>query len=196
MHIHLYILHLPERTDRLETLMKELASQGIGEFTICSGEVDAVAVFRGINLSHKRIVRMAKSYRMPNVIIGEDDLRFTALGAWQYFLKQLELNKDADIFFSMIYEGSVDENGRIIKSPTSFSGMTLYSVNSKFYDVFLQVKEMDNIDRVLGEMADQYDFRVCKEFCAYQTDGFSDNKKKERTYGHYLKGRKLFGVNS
>ena len=139
---------------------------------------------------------MAKTKKMPNVIIGEDDLKFTAPGSWKYFLEQLELNKDADMFLSMIYEGVVDENNRIVKNPYSFAGMTLYSVNSKFYDVFLNVNSMNHIDKAIGALADQYDFRVCYPFTTFQADGYSDNKKQEKKYGHLLKGRKLFGVNS
>lgn len=196
MDTHLHIIHLPDRMDRLQSLMAELQFQEIGEFTVLSGFKDRVANFRGISLAHKQVIRLAKRQRMPNIVIAEDDVKFTAPGAWKYFLEQLELNKEADLFMSMIYEGTIDENNRIVPSAIGFTGMTLYSVNAKFYDVFLGVKEMNNIDRELGTLAGQYDFRVCPEFCAYQMDGFSDNKQEARTYGHLLKGRKMFGINN
>jgi hypothetical protein len=196
MNQHLHVLHLEKRKDRLEHLMKELEAQEIKEFTILEGIIDLAAIFRGISNGHKSVVRLAKRHKMPNVIIGEDDLKFTAPGAWKYFLEQLELNKETDIFLSMIYEGIVDENNRVVKNPFSFSGLTLYSVNAKFYDVFLNLNPMAHIDKELGQMADQYDFRVCNPFTTIQIDGYSDQKKKECKYDHLLKGRKLFGVNN
>lgn len=193
---HIHILHLPARKDRMETLMNEFSEQRITNYTIIEGQRDLAAVFRGINNSHKSIIRLAKAQKLPNCIIGEDDLKFTAPGAWNYFLEQLELNKDADIFLSMIYEGVVDENNRVVKNPFSFSGLTLYSVNSKFYDQFLGMKDMNHLDKELGSFADKYDFRVCDPFAAIQYNGYSDQKKKDCQYDHLLVGIKLFGVNS
>ena len=195
MNSHLTILHLPKRTDRLANLMQQLDEQEIDNYTIIEGQVDLAAVFRGINNSHKSIVRLARQQKMENVIIAEDDICFLGKGAWKYFLEQLELNKDADIFLSMIYEGVIDENNRIVKNVKSFSALTLYSINAKFYDTFLGLKDMAHIDKELGTLADKFDFRVCSPFVCKQIDGFSDQKKQDCKYDKYLKGRKLFGVN-
>lgn len=196
MNTHLHILHLEKRQDRLLNLMKEFSEQGITDYSIMEGIIDLAAVFRGINHAHKLVVRLAREQKMENVIIGEDDLKFTAPGAWNYFLEQLELNKDADIFLSMIYEGKINEQNRVVKDGLSFSGLTLYSVQAKFYDSFLGMKELSHLDKELGSFADKYDFRVCYPFTTKQMDGYSDQKKKDCKYDHYLKGRKLFGVNS
>lgn len=196
MNTHLSILHLSKRVDRMENLMKELEQQNITDYTIVEGIIDLAAVFRGINNSHKAIIRLAKDQCMSNCIIAEDDISFLGKGAWKYFLEQLEINQDADIFLSMIYEGKIDENNRIVKDPYSWSSMTLYSVNSKFYDTFLSINDFSHIDKEIGSMADKYDFRVCNPFICKQMDGYSDQRKQHCTYDHLLVGRKLFGVNN
>lgn len=193
MNHHLHILHLEKRTDRLENLNKQLEEQEITDYSIVLGEVDLAAVFRGINNSHKKIIRMAKQKGLPNCIIAEDDIEFTSANSWKYFLEQLKINKDADLFLSMIYEGSIDENNRIVKGGKSFSGMTLYSVNSKFYDAFLGMKSMAHIDKEIAMFADKYDYRVCNPFVAVQSSGWSDQKKRFCKYDHLLVGRNMYG---
>lgn len=194
---YLNILHLAQRHDREEHFKKELEMQGITDYSIHDGIIDRMAVMRGISNSHKRVVRYAQRQELPNCIIAEDDIQFMGEGAWKYFLSQLEINKDADIFLGMIYEGLVDDNNKIVGDPFTFSGLTLYSVNKKFYDKFLEVKEMGHLDKELGKLADQYVFKVCSPFVAKQIDSFSDNKKKFCEYKQWEKmenGMKRIGV--
>lgn len=191
----LHILHLKKRKDRLENLLKELESQSITNYTIIEGFVDLAAVFRGINLSHKSIVRLAKENGLKSVTIAEDDICFIGGEcAWQYYLDNMP--EDYDLYLGMIYEGKIGEDNRILPDPYSFSGMTLYTVNERFYNTFLGVKELDHIDKTLGQLAGHFKFYVCPEFMCKQMNGYSDQKKKDCKYDHYLKGRKLFGVNN
>lgn len=187
----LNILHLSKRTDRLENLLKELAEQEITDYTIIEGFIDLAAVFRGINNSHKSIVRLAQQQGLKSVTIAEDDICFFGKGAWQYYLDNMP--EDYDLYLGMIYQGKIGEDNRILPDPLSFSGFTLYTVHERFYEKFLSVKEMDHIDRVIGEMASNYKFYVCPQFVCEQMDGYSDQKKRDCEYKHYLKGRKLFG---
>ncbi len=117
----------------------------------------------------------------------EDDCVFSAPGAFDYFVSQIP--DDYDLFLSMVYEGQIDENNRLIKG---FSGMTCYVLNERFYDQFLAMKEMNNIDRELGNHAWKYKYYVCNPFTSYQLDGWSENKFEERTYGHLLQNRVMY----
>lgn len=196
MNTHLNILHLPKRTDRLENLMKELEEQEITDYTIIEG-IENSLVFRDISNSHKKIIRLAKQQKISNCIVAEDDIKFTSKGAWEYFLSQIP--KSYDIFFASLYEGKVDDNNRLLaseKQKDMLSGLTLYSISERFYDTFLNISDMNHLDKNIGVLADKYEFYVCPEFCAIQMNGFSDNKKTHCNYDHYMKGRKLFGVNS
>lgn len=190
----LNILHLPKRVDRMENLVKELSEQGITDYTIIEGFVDLVAVFRGINLSHKTIVRLAQEQGLKSVTIAEDDIVFLGKGAWQYYLDNMP--EDFDLYLGMIYEGKIGEDNRVMPDPYTFSGLTLYTVHERFYDKFLSIKDMDHIDKLLGQLAGEYKFYVCPEFMCKQMNGYSDQKKRDCEYDHYLKGRKLYGVNS
>lgn len=190
------VINLPKRTQRLESFKCQAAQQGFN-YNLCEGVIDLAATFRGISHAHRNIVIDAKMKNLNSVTICEDDVLFTCDKSWQYFLDNEPVSYD--LYFSSFYQGKVDENNRLIKGDNAFeilSGLTLYSVHSRFYDVFININDMDHRDKVLGTMADKYEFYVCPEFCAIQSNGYSDNKKEECNYDRYMIGRKLFGVNS
>lgn len=191
MNTRLYILHLEKREDRKVNLLRELEIQRINDYIIMPGFVDHAAVFRGINLAHKSIVRLAKENGLKSVTIAEDDICFLGKGAWQYYLDNMP--EDFDMYLGMVYEGKIGEDNRLLTDPFTFSGLTLYTVHERFYEKFLSVKQMDHIDKSLGALAGEYKFYVCDKFVCKQLNGYSDQKKKDCKYDHYLKGRKLFG---
>lgn len=193
---YINVISLPKRTDRLRKFEIQATEQGF-DYKVWDGIIDPLCVFRGINMAHKRIVMYAKTKKLNNICIAEDDCRFTSLGAWDYFLSQMPAK--ADMYFASFYEGKVDENNKLIKGNSHnelLSGMTLYVVYERFYDVFLNINLLSHIDKSIGELSDKYEFYVCNPFVAIQENGYSDNKKKECNYDKYMIGRKLFGVNS
>jgi hypothetical protein len=186
------VINLPKRTDRLRQFEIQASEQGFN-YKIWDGIIDPIIVFRGISASHKRIVMDAKTKRMKRCIVAEDDIKFTSFGAFDYFLSQVP--DSMDIFFGSVYEGKINENGRLIKGEAAneiLSGMTLYIVDERFYDVFLNINPMNHIDKALGLLADKYEFYVCNPFVAIQANGYSDNKKKECNYDKLLKNRVLY----
>lgn len=178
----IHIIHLPHRTDRYAHLMQEFQSQGITNYRIWGGILDKQIPFRGINLAHKQIVQYAKETGLPEILIGEDDLKFTCSRSFQYFLENKP--QDYDLYLSSVY------NGLLLKDNTvqHFCGMTLYFINQRFYDIFLSVPEVNNIDAVLRNKGR---FVVCNPFTAIQINGFSDHKSKNCNYDHLLKGYNL-----
>jgi hypothetical protein len=179
----LNIIHLPHRTDRFELLQKELASQGITDYQIWNGIMDAELPARGISRAHKQIVRDAADKGLPEVLIGEDDLHFTGRGAFDFYLNHKPRN--FDLYLGGIYHGDIDRDG----ITRDFSGLTLYMVSSRYYQKFLDSAEDKHIDRF---QTNRGRFVVCQPCIVQQHDGFSDNVKKTVEYGSFLKGKTFF----
>lgn len=184
----LNILNLKYRTDRFDNCKKESLEQGF-KIVRWNGIRIPQLPFKGVSMGHKSIVRFAKNEKLKQIIIAEDDIYFTAKGAWQYYLDNTP--EDYDIYFGCVYNSEINENGRIL---FGLAGLTLYTVHERFYDVFLGLTEMDNLDRRIGTLCYKYKYMVCPEFVCHQRDGFSDHKQKDATYGHLIKGIKMFGV--
>ncbi len=138
---------------------------------------------KAISRSHKQIVHFAKQNKLTEILIAEDDIHFTAPGAFEYFLA----NKPAsfDLFLASIYWGKIEANNKVC----DFSGLTLYMIHNKFYDTFLTLPEEENIDRVLKNKGD---FKVCHPFTAIQHAGLSDNTQAYCDYSDYISKRKLY----
>jgi hypothetical protein len=180
----LNIIHLPYRKDRMELLNNELIEQEISDYRIWNGIIDSEMPFRGISRAHKQIVAWAKDQKYEQVMIAEDDIRFTAKGAFSHFL--INEPKDYDLYLAGTYFGEIQEDNSI----NDFSGTMLYIIRRRFYDCFLSLPEKTNFDR---ELANKGKYFVCNPFTAIQHPGYSDNRKATVSFDRYLKGRKLFG---
>lgn len=143
--------------------------------------------FYGITASFKKIVRWAKENNLPMVTIGEDDLLFTAPGAWQYYLDNLP--NEFDIYSGGIYSGQI-KDGKIVNG---YSGNTLITVHEKFYDFFLSVRDDYHLDRTLGTFAFEKNYRIVEPFVVIQLSGFSDNHRRGTNHEGKLLDMKLFG---
>lgn len=194
---HLNIIHLEERTDRLEQLVPMLLENEIHDYTLWPGVLNRTYPKLGILQAHKQIVAHAKAARAPYIHIAEDDLRFFKKGAWEYYQSKAAENADGlcDIFFSMIYAGAI-ENGQLA---STCSGMTLYTIYEKFYDFFLDISELYggvHVDRHITSFYEQFNFRVCDPFVCEQTGSRSDNTQTATNYRPLLFKRNLFGIDS
>lgn len=180
----LNIIHLQKRTDRFAVLAKEIATQAIREYKIWNGILDEANPKRGISKAHKQIVQWALIEGLETVTIAEDDVKFTAPGAYNYFLSQQPA--DFDIYLGGITYGKITSDGSV----EDFAGTHLYQIKRKFFDKFLSLPEEKDIDRSL---ANKGAFKVCNPFVAIQHDGYSDNHKKVQSYNSIFRERKLFG---
>jgi hypothetical protein len=179
----LHIIHLSRRQDRLVLLQRELATQKVDDFRIWEGIESTPRPYMGIARAHKRIVSYAKAEKYASVLIGEDDIQFTAPGALAYFLTMEPPVYD-------LYLGGISW-GNISKDQTvgDFSGTHLYMIRESFYDTFLSIPETGDIDRNLKNRGR---YVVCHPFVALQHNGFSDNKKRDVNFDPYFSGRNLF----
>jgi hypothetical protein len=181
--MQLHIIHLPQRNDRLKLLKVELQGQNIIDYRIWEGIVDKNIPAKGISQAHKQIVRYAKENQLPEVLIAEDDLKFTAKGAFNFFLKTKP--NDFDLYLASIYFGKIKSDNTV----DDFSGLTFYVVKEKFYDILLSRPEHDNLDRMMKNTGK---FIVCNPFTVIQQNGFSDNVSSLCNYDSFLLGRELF----
>lgn len=185
MHQRLNII-IGNRSERMPLLMKEIETQGIINYQFWDGVYDSHKQAKeNINAAHKQIVEWAKVAEFDSVIIAEDDVKFFAPGAWDYFLSSRP--KDYDLYLSSIYMGDIKEDNTV----DYFCGFGLYIVHSRFYDKFLAADPYEHIDRA---MKGKGKFVVCDPFVAEQFDGFSSNTGKDEKYRNLLNGRKLFGI--
>lgn len=179
------------REERVLSIVKQSKEQGFA-VRFHEGEIDRANFIDGrvgINRSFKRIVKWAKQNNLPRVIMGEDDLLFSAPGAWQYYLENLP--DDYDLWMGVIYAGEIRE-GRVMNG---FSGgMTLITVHERFYDFFLGIDPQNHIDRALGNFCFEKKYLACAPFvCRQMSKGFSDNLNKPVCHDAYLEGMKFFG---
>lgn len=179
----LNIIHLPHRTDRMETLQTELAGQEISDFRIWNGIIERNFPRRGISKAHKQIVFHAKKNKLPHVLICEDDICFSGKGAFDYYLSKIP--EIFDIYLGGVYYGDVNDANLV----DDFSGLTLYLVHAGFYDTFLSLPEHLNIDRALKGHGL---YVVCDPFVVRQHNGYSDNTRQRVNYDHWLVNRKFY----
>lgn len=175
--MQLNIIHLGTRTDRWSTLIKEIDSQGITDYKIWPG-IQTLQPKSGISQAHKQIVANAQAFSHPQVIIAEDDLRFTARNSYRYFLEHIPL--DFDLYLGGIMYGRIKPD----KTISRFAGLTLYVVNQRFYETFLQLPDNKHLDQALNNKGK---YVVCDPMIITQYDGYSDNHKKIMEYDYYQK---------
>lgn len=184
MHQRLNII-CGNRSERMPRLLKEIEQQGIVNYKLWDGvHIPDLTAKENISLAHKQVVEWAKVAEFESVIIAEDDIRFFAPGAWDYFLANRP--EDFDLYLASVYLGELREDNTV----NSFSGLTLYIVHSRFYDKFLAINPNGHLDR---ELEGKGKFVVCSPFVAEQHDGWSGNSMKNEKYGQLMEGRNKFG---
>src|ERR1700749_433634 len=124
--------------------MTELSAQEITDYEIwpCIILSDVV---ESINASHKMIVQWAKDNGLPEVCIAEDDLMFTAPGAWKYFLskKPKFFNLYLAGCYSPIKHGWDEDQYSYTLEPVGFH---CYIIHERYYDTFLATPSNLHID--------------------------------------------------
>jgi hypothetical protein len=177
------IIHLPYRIDRLEQLRNEILLQQIPHFKIWDGILGTGIPAKDILKAHQQIVHFAKEQNMEEIIIAEDDIQFTAKGAYQYYLTNQP--SDFDLYLGGIIWGDIKDD----KTVNDFSGTSLYTISQRFYDLFLSIQPGKDFDR---QLAGKGKFVVCKPMVALQHSGYSDNSKREIDFSRYTAKYKLY----
>lgn len=183
----LNIIHLPQDQFpvgplRTESMSRELnfKSQAY-EHKFTYGVWDGIIVkglpHTGISKSHKQIIQHAKDNGLNLCFIAEDDFKLTSPGSWRYFIDNIP--DDFDIYLAGVSAGSVEEGNTV---GGNWSGLFLYVVHHRFYDMFLSVPEEFNIDRWLSGMGLEAIekklgrkpvYKICYPMAAITRDGVS-----------------------
>lgn len=166
--------------DDYQRLLGEFSEQGIADFKFWDAVCNRNSVIESINASHKMIVRDAKERHLDKCLLMEQDLYFTAPGAWKYFLDNEP--KDYDVYLGATYIIPISNN--------KICGFHCYMVKEKFYDAFLSVPDDAHIDTAVGDLKGDYYF--CYPFPALQRPGFSFNNKDICNYNSILKSEDIW----
>ncbi len=166
----LNIIHDNRMSDRLEPLFREFKEQGIKRWELWDCVEDKNSVVRSINLSHKQIVKFAQEKGWKECCIGEDDLMFTAIGGWEWFLKNKPESFDLYLWGSYCVPL---ENNKV-------TGFQLYIISEKFYQTFLDTPENTHIDTYMDYL--KGDYKYCYPFSALQRPCWSANNKAMSNY--------------
>jgi hypothetical protein len=175
------IIHNQYRPDRWATLLHELERQGITDYRIWPAILDN-PICKGVSRAHKQIVQYAKDWKIPEIIIAEDDIKFPAKDGYKYFLSKKP--EDFDLYLGGIYRGEIIEG-----KTTDFSSLHLYIIREKFYDTFLSTDETKHLDT---ELKGKGDYRVCYPFAAIQYSGFSDVERSKTNFEGLLKDKLIY----
>lgn len=183
----LHCLHLSNRQDRYEELQLQLKSQGITDIVYFEGEVHRHNRKRGITIGFQKIIKYAKDNNLERCTIIEDDIKFFHPNSFNYYLSQIP--EDYDVFWSMYFCGSNDENFRI---NDKCSGMTLFTVHNRFYDFIINMNPDCHIDRYITSLHKDFVLKVCPLIPCTQSGSKSDNSMRKCDYSPYLEGRELY----
>jgi len=156
-------------------LLGEFIEQGISRYKFWDAICNKDSVVKSINSSHKMIVQWAKENNLPYVIVAEQDLHFTAKGAWDYFIGKMP--SEFSLYLACTYIPPISNN--------QVNGFHLYIVHEKFYDKFLSVPDDQHIDTAMNDIKGDYKF--CYPFPALQRSGWSFNNKAICNYNSVLK---------
>jgi hypothetical protein len=170
----LHIIHLPHRKDRLTLLQNELTKQEIADVKMWDGIADNSLPCRGISRAHKQIIAWAKENKLKEVCIAEDDIQFSAPGAFLYFKNRKP--SDFDLYLGGITWGAI----QVDQSVHDFSGSTLYIASERFYEGLLHLPEDIDYDRAMAGLGK---FIVCDPMIACQHDGYSDHSREYVDFG-------------
>jgi hypothetical protein len=173
----LNIIHLEHRSDRLLTLYDELHIQQIPYRKIWNGILDKEMPARGILKAHQQVISYAKREGLNKITIAEDDIHFTAKGAYRYYLANEP--HDYDLYLGGITWGNIEPDGKV----NDFSGTSLYTITERFYDTFLELQPGMDFDR---QLAGRGIFQVCYPLVAFQHNGYSDNSHRFMDFTRYI----------
>ena len=175
------------RQERINSIVRQSKSQGFA-VRFWEGVTGNKNTWTNISQAFKKIITFAKESAYDTITIAEDDLVFTAPGAWEYYCNNTP--KEFDTYLGGIYSAQI-EDGRIMNG---YSGHTLITVHEKFYDFILGANEGDHLDRHLGNTAFKHQYKVCEPFVVKQIGGYSDNLKRVMSYDEYHKQFNYFGL--
>ncbi len=163
MKTEIHIIHDRSNVERSRFLNATIAVFGISP-------VIWPAVPGNIAEAHKQIVRYAKEQKLKEILIAEDDVFFYGIHALEHYLANKP--KTFDLYLGGVYthKPELPCEGNIVRM---FSGLHLYTVHQRFYDLFLGMDTTKNsLDNALSQSAIKGfgKYVVCYPYAAVQRE--------------------------
>lgn len=182
------VINLPQRSDRLTILNKELKYIGSPDYKVIEG-VKHENPIKGIGLAHLNCILYAKMNHLPYILIMEDDVRFQGKEKTLDYINQClsNLPRKWDVLLGGYYNLHSKMRGNEHWDKIGeFSGLQFYIVNSSAYNKILTYDFKDHIDIWLNQN-NRLNVYAPKKLFAIQQVGYSDNDKSFVNYDHRLK---------
>lgn len=194
-----YCIHLKTRRDREKNMFKELDS-----FTSNYEIFDAIKMspgYKGTSESFKSIIKKAKGEKLKQVLIFEDDVRFTSKKSRSKFQIAINSLPDKwDILLGGVYtsknkpeESKYNDHISILGD---FSSLHCILINESCYDKILEhnPNKDKHLDRYLGRLAKSEEINAYLTYpmIAIQYNTYSNNVKRHVNYDKLLNKFKLF----
>jgi len=182
-----YVINLPHRTDRLESVNKELSKVFDNpEYTLIPGIYDEKP-FKGCAQAHINAIQHAKDNNYSKVIIMEDDLVFRDNS--KEYMSECFANAPEDyelLLGGIYYCGNKIEYNQYWNKIDSFSSTHFMVVHEKLYDKIISFDKEIHIDQFLASKELNLDLYVTNKYFAFQAVGYSDNVKRNVNYTNYV----------
>lgn len=185
--IQTYVIHLPERTDRLSTIQQQFEGKGEFDVTIMKAnkhDIGAVGLWQSI----LKIITNAIANEDEIIIFCEDDLLFTPQYSSELLIKQIGNAKKSD---AVILLGGVSWFKDAVQIShdlfwvEKFSGLQFTVVFKKFYEKILPVtfSKTNSADYRISDFSDKK-FIIYPFISTQKKFGYSDvtNKNNEKGF--------------
>ncbi len=188
-----YCIHLPNRKDREENMYKELDYFVPNQYAILEGVRESIGKI-GVSKSFKKAIQTAKINGLAQVLIFEDDVKFTSVKSRENFQNAMDtLPEDWDILLGGIYSCTnlFDYNDHM-KKVESFSALHCVLFRDTVYDKILDHKlnfeKTVHLDKYISEFSRKGELNVYLAYpmIAIQYEGKSNTVNKTVDYSHYL----------
>lgn len=197
------VTNLDHRTDRMDSLMPELEKFNIEASktkTFNGHELFPTmprleAGYKGTILTHLNALRYAKQNNLKNILILEDDVRFSE----KYIHLLDEMIKELPEDWDMFYVGGNDKHPLTMLSPFTkylrkiekLFTTHAYSVNARCFDFMIKHLEsnIENaivIDVLYTQVQPQLNCYMATPNLAWQQEGFSDVVGRDMNYNYMI----------
>jgi len=188
---HRIILNLPDRTDRLEQIGKELPKL----FTNCDTSIihgyKSKNTQESIITSHKRCLEYGLRKGSDVFIVLEDDLVLSNSESLKSYVNEAmnNLPNDWEVLSLGTYGGISKTKNTYWNEITHFAGAHFLIYKASSVPKILAADfGRTHYDRKLSDICKCYE--IAKQV-AFHSDGYSDNRKKSVSDLHYLRGKNL-----
>jgi hypothetical protein len=195
--IPIYCIHLPHAKDREKTMFSELDYlRPNKDYYIINGVVDRITT-KAISESFKNVIKKAITENHKQVIILEDDVKFTSKKSKEVLQKSLEtIPSDWDILLCCSYYFKTDDDtDKPIIKIKDFTSLICAVYNNTSYEKILlhDNNKVPHIDRYLGKLSRENNLNVYLIYpmIAMEYPGISYNKNKEVDYTSMLSKYKV-----